>query len=257
MHVVFIEIPTLLQFFYLFTFETFVDFAFLMTLLPTYAALLVKSINLMYYVDEILSLLEMIQDILEKEEFTDLLYKHLRKIHLIYLIFWGAAVGTCILAVGIPFVYHELPYRMWFPYDYRNSQFLFWFTVAYQIFDSVAYASVDIVLDTFPAIFMCFILGMLEELCARLESLKVCKKNAGDSKSDQKASDKKKLIKCIKLQLKIHEITRKVEKYFSIVIMAQGLMSTVILCTTSFALTIVRLKLRFNYFPIFNQLTFI
>ena len=239
MHVIFIDIYTLLQFYYFFTFMTFEDFAFLMTLLPTYAALVVKSINFMYYVDDIVMLLETIQEILEEESFTETLQKQLYRVHLVYIWFSGTAIATCILAIGIPFVYHELPYRMWFPYDYNKSQVLFWLSVSYQLFDSTCYAAVDIVLDTLPAIFMCYILGMLEELCSRLENLKGQSNVVGGSKEFIKIDNKKELLHLIQLQLKIHDLSRKVEKYFSFVIVAQGSMSTLILCTTSFALTIV------------------
>lgn len=77
---------------------------------------------------------------------------------------------------------------------------------------------------------------MLEELSVRLENLKVDTNVAESSKGHSKAESRKTLIKCISLQLKFQEITKQVEKSFSIVILAQGSMSTAILCTTSFAL---------------------
>lgn len=151
MHSIFIEIYTLLQFYCLFTLETFEDFAFLMTLLPTYTALVVKPINLMYYVDEIFLLMETIQEILEVEKFTEVLKKYLKRIHAIYLIFWNAAVATCMLTIVMRLSWTTIPNVV----SLRlQEKIKFWFSVAYQVFDSTCYASVGIVLETLPVFYV-------------------------------------------------------------------------------------------------------
>lgn len=104
-----------------------------------------------------------------------------------------------------------------------------------------------------PVFFMCYIAALLELLCNHLEDLKqhkfkenvICllqksKVSQHPGKNYQKSpTNKEKLINCIETHLKIIEMTRKVEKLFSTVIFVEGLISTFVLCTTSFLLTII------------------
>lgn len=53
MHFIFIDLYTLMMFFYLFDYETFDDFAAFIALLPTYLSLTVKSHIIMYRVEDI------------------------------------------------------------------------------------------------------------------------------------------------------------------------------------------------------------
>jgi hypothetical protein len=101
---------------------------------------------------------------------------------------------------------------------------------------------------------------MLEELCNRIGNMKIEETNfdisdgklssklkttiTNDKKikksmKQAKAFNKEELLKCINLHLKILEISKKVEKYFSIIIMAQGLMTTLFSCATVYSLSIV------------------
>lgn len=148
-HLIFIDLFTFLQFCYFFVFETFEDFAFVMTLFPTFLAFNVKTVILMREVDEICDLLEDVQQFVEQKNLSEKLQKHLKLIDLVFKTYWGSATVACILALGMPLVLHELPYRMWFPYDYTNNELLFWFSVAYQGFVTICLSIVDIILDTF------------------------------------------------------------------------------------------------------------
>jgi hypothetical protein len=107
---------------------------------------------------------------------------------------------------------------------------------------------------------MTYILAILEQLCDRLENMKIGN-TEGSQVPDQQASqslkvmiesqnsdevrkaeenqNKQELLRCLKLHSKILEISGKIEKYFSIMIMIQVLMTAVILCTTMYAMTVV------------------
>jgi hypothetical protein len=181
---------------------------------------------------------------------------------LIFKVLSVAAITTGVFALGIPFVSHELPYKMWFPYDYKKNQLHFWLSVAYQGFDTICFSVVDITHDVLIAMFMCYIIGMLEELCGRLENMKVGELSLNQKKTNQKrfdskakskirdigesskASDaetenKREFLKCLMFHSKVTRISRKVEELFSTMIMVQGLMTTLVVCTTMYALTIV------------------
>lgn len=240
MHLFFLEVFTILQFGYLFSFKTFADFANLMSMLPTYFALCVKSINWFYNLSQIEALFDLITENLNAGVITEKMKNHVIRVDKIFKIFWGSAAASCVLGAFVPFVAHEFPYRMWFPYDYESNSTLFYLAAIYQIVDTLCYSGVDIVFDTFPVMFMSYILGMLEQLGERLESLKKCKPfNEDGSRNEKNVDNAKELLKCITYQKNILEINRRVEKFFSVVFLVRGLMSTLILCTTSFALTIV------------------
>lgn len=243
MHLFFLEVFTILQFGYLFSFRTFADFANLMSMLPTYFALCVKSINWFYNLSQIEALFDLLIENLNAGVMTEKMKNHLIRVDKIFKIFWGSAAASCVLGAFVPFVAHQFPYRMWFPYDYESNPTLFYLAAIYQIVDTLCYSGVDIVFDTFPVMFMAYILGMLEQLTERLENLKKHKPfNEDGSRNDKNVDNTKELLKCITYQKNILEINRRVEKFFSVVFLVRGSMSMLILCTTSFALTIVNLK---------------
>lgn len=252
MHLIFVDIYTLLQFGYLFTFETFEDFAVLMSVLPTYIAMLLKSLNFIMHIEEVKVLFDSVEAVLEKDPMTDKFKKRVENVDKVFRFFWASAVTTTVLGSLIPIVTRKLAYRMWFPYDYKNNALLFWLSAGLQSFESITYCGLDMVLNMFPAFFMAYIISMLEHLCDRLDGLKKRKTlNAdGSINQEERKNNSKEFLNCVKYHLRIIEITRSVEKIFSTVLFLQGLMSTLILCTTSYALTIVILfkKIRSKHF---------
>jgi hypothetical protein len=263
-HLIFIDLYFLLQFAYLFTFETFEDFALLMTMCPTCFAFAIQSLTLMSKIDEIEWILTEINQIAKEENFSEKFQKPLKLIDSIFKVFCTATFLCCTFGLGIPFINHELPYKMWFPFDYKNNELLFWLSVIYQGIDSMCFSIIDIVLDVMPAMFMCYIIGMLEELCDRLESMTIrdkdgksktesfyrskqkiasTSKDSEGPRSDSEAKNRQEFLKCLKLHSKILEISMKVEKLFSIVIMVQGMAMTLVVCTTMYALTVVSLTM--------------
>lgn len=241
MHLIFCDIFTLLMIIYLFNFETFEDFASVMSFLPTFLALFAKSINLMMSINEIELLFELVNDGTAGFK-TQIIDKRIKTLRKIYICFVSSGFATCVASVFVPFIDHALPYRMWFPYDYKNVEVLFWLSASYQIVITCIISGVDITMDTLPIFFMSTIYGMLEQLQEKMENLKQPKNLLIDGPSITRINreeNSKELLKCIKYHLKIIEITRKVERRFSIVLLAQGFMSTLIMCTTAYALTIV------------------
>jgi 7tm Odorant receptor len=214
-----------------------------MSVLPTYIAMLLKSINFITHIGEIKLLFDTIETVLEKDPMSEKFKKRIQTVDKVFKFFWASAVMTTVLGSLIPFVTHELAYRMWFPYDYNNNDVLFWISASFQIFESCSYCGLDMVLNMVPVFFMVYILGMLEQLCDRLDELKRRKTLNPDGSINRFESNNnsKEFLKCIEYHLNILQIKKRVEKIFSTVLLLQGLMSTLILCTTSYALTIVRI----------------
>lgn len=252
MHLVFVDIFTLLQFAYLFTFETFEDFANLMSLFPTFIACVFKSLNMFYNLEAIANLIMVLREMMEGQTLSENFKSHLKGADKAFKIFWGAALASCVTGALVPFQQHLLPYRMLFPYNYENSEILFWMSAFYQILVTTSICGAVTVFDTLPVMFMSYIIGMLEQLCERLEALKKQSLlNADEAMNREIATtNSAELVKCVEYHLKIIKLSKRVEEIFSTVLFIQGMMSTLILCTTSFALTIVstnRLKLNSRY----------
>nr|QGW50713.1 odorant receptor 15 [Propsilocerus akamusi] len=237
---VMIELFTFLQFVYLFTFQTFEDFANLMSLLPTFCSIVVKSLNLCYNVNEIQTLMSSLHDLFEFCTTTENLKLRIIEIDRIFKIFWSSALLTCFLGALVPFTVHELPYKMWFPYDTSNF-YLFWLSASYQIIVTFCISAVDIVMDSLPVMFMSYAVGALEELKHRLASLEKHKQlNVDGSINRNKVDNLKQFLKIIEMQRTINNFIKRIERIFSTVLLAQGLMSTLIFCTTAFSLSIVQ-----------------
>lgn len=230
---------TTLQFIYLFTFDTFNDFVHLMSLLPTCIAMVFKIFNFLYNFSNFEELLSMIKEAVESETLSRSFENSLNQIDKIFKAYWASVVGTTLLAIFIPFFQHELPFRMWVPFDIVHNNFNFWCAVWYQIIDTCLGCGVLCVLDLFPVICMSYILGMLKQLSSKLEAIKSHEISQGDGKASRIVVSSEEFQKCINYHLKIVRIARKVEKIFSSILLAQGVISMVVLCTTSFALTIV------------------
>ena len=251
MHLVFVDLFTALQIIYLFMFETFEDFAKLMTLLPTYIGLIFKTLNLFFRYHEVEKLFETTKDLLEQCPDKTRISKRIEIADKIFKTTIFFSIITTSL--GALATLYELPYKMWFPYD-TDNRLLYWFSAAYQVFDTICFAFVLLSVDFLPVFFMSYAIGFLEVLCDRLASLKKKKiiniqptKLVNNKSREEEICDNQiqcenydEFKKCIQFQLKIDEYFKQIEKTFSIVLFVQGMMSVLILCTATLALTVVR-----------------
>lgn len=128
--------------------------------------------------------------------------------------------------------------------------------------------------DTCPTIFMCYIMSLIENLGTQLQQLKPDKEirrvgTGVHQKTNPKfrpkslnfikvqthfASNNESLLKCIMFHVKIIEITRKVERFFSLVFFIQGFVAVVNICTTVFLLSILSPQTQTD---LYTQLTFL
>lgn len=110
---------------------------------------------------------------------------------------------------------HKLPLKMWFPYDYDHNDSQFWLSAGYQLLIGLIYTPVVIIVDMLPVFFICFTIGLIEELFERFER---AVDEAKPNKSHQQSENMKKLIKCIKLQQEIKNLVSDITEVFGIVI---------------------------------------
>lgn len=234
MHLFLVDIYMICSVIYLFTIDNIEDFSEAMSIQATLTGVCIKTLYFVFKKQQIEQLLNSLVALIEHESWIDLnnngvkLQARVAQIDRIFKIFMSVAVVGVLSGSIVPFVTHIMPYKMWFPYDFNNNELAFWLSVLYQIIPGCIYAPATIIIDTFPAILICFLTGMLEVLCHRLDSIK-----HGDK------GNLKELTKCIEIQLKLEAFQIEIGNIFGRIIWAQGFMSTLILCTTSFSLTVV------------------
>ncbi|KAG5667247.1 hypothetical protein PVAND_015237 [Polypedilum vanderplanki] len=222
LHLLVMEIGTILQLLYLPHVENFFDFTQLVTILPSCIAVCIETFVVYFYKNELLAVMEMIKDVINEHGMseklkTNLLFvdKYMRILLLLMIVSTSAFTISGIY-------YHQLSYKMWFPFEIN-----FCFAIIYQICCLYNYSLVNLVLDILPVFFIVYTVGMLEQLCDNLENIK---------KSTKGEENRQKLINCIEYHCKIIEINKKIQKIFSPIFLARGFLSVAVLCTAIFAI---------------------
>ncbi|KAG5683517.1 hypothetical protein PVAND_012791 [Polypedilum vanderplanki] len=250
-HLLFFEIYGFFMTMYLTKSHGLAIYAEVMSLLPAYFSCAIKTINFMTRVDEIEELFMMIKNCAKDFEIDRKFRKDLIEVNWMYKAFWGGATFSVLLTIVSTLLSQTISVRMWFPFEV-DTPFRFWIVVIIQNLNSLSYTAVNMAVVIFPVFFMCYIAGLFELLCKQLESLKeqsslklsVMQKPKIPNQTvvivkPKEPTNREKLLKCIEIHLKIIELVRKVQKLFSTVIFIEGLISTFVLCTTSFLLTII------------------
>lgn len=111
MHLIVVDLFMILQFLYLFTFETLEDFANLMTMLPTYLMCVIKTFNLFYKMPKIYELFALIEQTYASGLARRSNFGHVKHVYKIFIAFWTSAVVSCLVGGVAPFKSRELPYR--------------------------------------------------------------------------------------------------------------------------------------------------
>lgn len=142
-------------------------------------------------------------------------------------------IYSVLIAGVLPLVTHKLIFTM-FKDNLINTELSFFIAAIYTLVDSFICCSINLSLDSMPVIFMSYAIAMLNQLSQRLEKI-------GEDQN-VKANDPrylKELIDCVKLHIKIKDLTQNIEKHFSVIILIQGLMSSIIFCTIMYNLSMV------------------
>lgn len=269
MHLINIDIYLAMQFGYLIIkLESVKDLSDVLSVLFSYIALLLKSLNFMYELEGIKSLIQTLKELIEfsaDETYEPRLkmLKQTKSVQRVFNLFWFFCILTCIASGFIPFFHttHEntrLPNHLWLPFEYTTDSYWYWILTYYQILNSLFYSGVIVALDILPVVFMSFIASLIDELAFRItkigndlqqEQKDLCNatkrsdQNVQMEKQMRQEVNKKELRKCIEIHLKIKAFVEKTGNIFSTMIIIQGLMSSIILCTCAFTLTLVSFEL--------------
>lgn len=236
MHLFLVELFLLCQLMYVTIYESPEELSDCLSLLFTYVGFFIKSINLIYKINDLKVLLQMLGE-LEKLSEVDktfqrtVLRKEVYRVHNYFKGLLLANLASCFLAALVPFYYGSLfktPFTMWTPFDHKTNIFGFLIVSFYQIFNVFCACGIVISMDILPLICFNIASGFIKELGVRFSRM--------TSDNNQLTDHLKELLKCIEIHQKIKELAMKTQSIFSPIILVQGFISALIMCTTSFTL---------------------
>lgn len=214
---------------------TFID---VIGVLTAFSALVMKAVNFKLKIEKIKESIKTLELLLEFS--ADERWKYREKVkarvgfaYKAYKAFLFSAFLTCGLAFLVPVFTHELPYKLWFPF--LDTTIGFWTASTYLTFYAFIAAAVDMTLDILPVIFISFAIGLIDELGDRLEEIGTTRNHVVIPETRHNEE----FIKCVEIQMKIQKFVISIQDNFSLAIIFQGLMSSVILCSIAFVLTMV------------------
>jgi hypothetical protein len=240
----FVKSLTIQGFMYMLEAPSWEDFIEISGLLATNLALTFKFWNFYFKLNKILESIDTLTALLafsadESWKSRDHLMSRIATEIKIHKVFWFTAWTTCFLSCLNPFTLHELPYKAWFPFDTTSSEVNFWAASVYVMIIAFPLSISDITLDMIPVIFLTFAIGLVEELAEKLAQI-VDEVKTSKASSNEDQEIEKKMVKCIEIHMQIKKFVKEIEDNFSLAIFLQGVISSVILCASAFALSTVR-----------------
>lgn len=241
----FIGMFLMLQAVELFKIKNIGELSEILGVLPLFTGVCIKGLNILYRKNQILSSLKLLKEMTKPESCSESkMEKRINQISKFYKMLYCATIFSSLFGFLEPILYNGLFYKMWFLFDYKNNLLMQWSLVIYQLINFYIYILPLSVFDFFPLFLISYAVGLIEDLSNKLEAItiktqkKVQGKSGNLSVSDMN-DDLEELKKCIKTQLKIKEFVSTINDNFGKIFWLQGLISTLILCTTSFSMTTV------------------
>jgi hypothetical protein len=257
---------TICHFIFAFKSQNLIDFTDSIGLAMLNLAAAFKCWNFFIKISKIEKLFESLKELLEftaqSDTKRDKLKSQVNFGFKVFKAFLFTASVTDISAFIQPVFFHKLSFKIWFPFDTETSEIGFWIAATFIFLIGPFLSTLDVILDILPVIFMSFGVGLIDELAERLsETGKVQKlenpimkaHKLGESskanliKVDRKVEESlrkfdqlEELKKCIEIHKKIKEFSADIASNFSVVILIQGVFSSIILCTTAFTVSVVK-----------------
>lgn len=255
-HLIFAECFVLFGVIHLLNVQNVNTFSESIGVIPLFVMTSIKSLHFLYNKNKVEAMLMELKQLIEKDSWIEKqngakLKLRIKNVATISTIFIGTGAVGLLGASTIPFLSHKLPVKMWFPYEYENSEMFFWLSALYQIIAGI-YILMLMLIHLVPMIFITYLTGITEELCDRLKVITTKETKSQTLATTSKATTSKadfdstnrtesitELLKCIEIQQKLKILTVEVADTFGVIIWLQGFMSTFVLCTVSYSLSIV------------------
>jgi hypothetical protein len=175
------------------------DFSATLEMLPAFIGILIRLTNLMINRRKFEELLEKVSNLMKFEDWLKQfngeklqtrVSKSEKYLKITFVVF-GFGLTMNLLSSLLS---HQLPFKMWFPFDYQHNEALFILSAAYQLLLCIILVPVEVFTEGFPIFMICYVTGMLEELSEVVSSIESTKNPSQSDKST------KELVKCIKVQ---------------------------------------------------------
>lgn len=227
--------------------ENFVDLINVLGMIACFFTYLVKSVNLLIKLGKIKKSKKNLETILgfsASDQFNlresvktrvDFVFKVYKA--LLFSVFISWTLGIFILIF-----FQELPWNLWFPY--LDTSIGFWTANTYLLIYAAVTSSLDMTLDILPGIFMSFAIGLMDELCSRIEAIGMKRtfldEGPGTSTKIQVMSNhREELIKCLETHKQLKTLVEEIEENFSLSLIFQGYFSSLIMCSVAFVASTV------------------
>jgi len=235
MHLIFLTSITLVQFLYVIEITTTAELLDFLMYCPSFVAVFIKSLLLVNKIDEIESLLASMEKLTAKVKSPER-YKHrtnaIKKFYRTYCT--STWIATAFAAYS-SFTAHELPFKMWLPFDPYKSSFAFLFVTTISIISALVICIVGTSLDLFPAFLMVYADILLDDLCVSFASTQVY-----DRKQNSKVESRKRFLQLIDEHRKIKQLVTEITKVMKHNLLIKGLTTSIIVCAISCSLSTVR-----------------
>jgi hypothetical protein len=227
--------------------KNLIDFIDVLSLIVTNTSATFKIVQFITKIKNILATFESLKQLLKltNHEKVSTQVNFAAKI---YKILGFTGLSACFSGLFVAFFDHELPYKIWIPFNVADNFIGFWISSIYLLMNSILFCIIAIALDALPVIFISFAVGFVDELCEKLKEIEKSveireeeiqpESSKTVSKTKEKNS-KHNLVKCIKIHIKVRKFVDEISRNFSAVIIFQGILSAIMLCTTAFTMSTV------------------
>lgn len=206
-------------------------------------SLVARSFNFIAKIDKISKAVKAVN---QMTIFTDPLYvlqghalQRAKIIVKVIKIYWLCAgiFSTFSIIAGI--ISHQILFKIWLPFDAESCEACYWIETCFLTLNISYVTSAAVALDMLPLAFICFVVGLVEELSDRLAAV----------------TTNEELIKCIQFHIEIKEFVKKIHANFAAVILLDGFVSSTVFCVCAFLMSMASLFVTRKLLS-FNSLTF-
>lgn len=234
-----IQLFSFFQFLYFFHLQDIQSFTDCLSVFVTTFGECIKTFNFLYNRNNLLNLIETCKLLIKKSEYEgnkthSRIRLHVKRATQTFYFLCISAIVTCLLSTLVPIIHRverKLAFPIYIPFvDPKSSDLMFLIVAAYQM-TPIFICSMVAAFDMLAIFFMAFAIGLIEELSVRIELIGYnC--NGPDEQY-------KELIECMKIHQQIKLFVSGIQNHLSTFIMVQGFMSSLIICSTAFMLTLV------------------
>lgn len=140
----------------------------------TCVALLFKSINFLWFNRDMQDNLKIVNTFeLKNDNEIAFVKQRLRFFRNVWLAYY-LMINTTGLAGYVSALFtlpRQLPFRAWYPFDWRHDEKLYWAVYTYQVVGMVAQANLNIVIELFPGYLLYMASLKMQILSSRLEGM--------------------------------------------------------------------------------------